>query len=139
MATLVALGSAGTARAQEAADATSMDQRVDAQVVAELEAEADQSSSEAGALALSQSKSEKGDLTGAAAVLERYLLIDKNAIEPRSQYAVLLCRLDDLQSGKFEGAKVASEAPGSEALDRVKAMCGGVTDLSEYTGGGMEQ
>ncbi|MCT2401547.1 hypothetical protein [Novosphingobium mangrovi (ex Huang et al. 2023)] len=107
------------------------DPAVNAQLVSEIEMEADESATEAGALALARAKTSQGDLSGAAAVLERYLLIDKEAVEPRAEYAVLLCRLDDVAGGQFEGAKLAGKAPGSDALDRAKAACGGVADVPD--------
>lgn len=136
---VVSAGWAGLAHAQEAPEGSAADPAVNAALVKDIEAETDESATEAGALSLSQAKAAKGDLTGAAAVLERYLLIDRNAVEPRAEYAVLLCRLDDVSSGQFEGAKLASEVPDSEALGRVKAACGGVADLSEYTAKGEAQ
>jgi hypothetical protein len=42
---------------------------------------------------------EDGDLTGAASVLERYLLANPKAVMARAEYTVLLCRLDDLAAG----------------------------------------
>ncbi len=99
-------------------------------IIADIENEADESASEASALALSQSKADSGDLTGAAAVLERYLLIAHDAVEPRARYAVLLCRLDDLEGGRFEGAKIASGTDTGSAVQEVETVCGPVPDIA---------
>lgn len=115
------------------------DPAVSAGLVQDIEKEADASATEAGALSLSRAKADQGDLTGAAAVLERYLLIDEEAVEPRAAYAVLLCRLDDVPGGQFEGAKIASEAAGSEALGRVRDACGGIADLTKFAANGEVQ
>ncbi|MCJ2178171.1 hypothetical protein [Novosphingobium album (ex Hu et al. 2023)] len=130
---------ASMVHAQEVSEGTAADPAVNAALVKEIEKEADEASTEAGALSLAQAKAAQGDLTGAAAVLERYLLVDEEAVEPRAEYAVLLCRLDDVPSGQFEGAKLASEVPGSEALGRVKAACGGLADLSKFAANGEAQ
>ncbi|MBT0670974.1 hypothetical protein HT136_21620 [Novosphingobium profundi] len=108
----------------------------DAALVSEIESEADTSATAAGAQALARTKAEAGDLTGAVAVLERYLLVDHEALEPRADYAILLCRLDDVEAGRFEGAKIASEANSGAALERVGQACGEIPQLAQVSGEG---
>lgn len=77
-----------------------------------------------------------GDLTAAASVLERYLIVDADAVGPRAEYAMLLCRLDDLQAGRFERAKLASIPADADVLRLVDGVCGTETVAASRAGKG---
>jgi len=82
------------------------------------------SASEDGALGLARQREEAGDLTGATAVLERYLLVDAESVPARAAYATLLCRLEDLQGGRIEVAKLSVLAVDEATASGVRAACG---------------
>lgn len=71
-----------------------------------LEALVAESSSPAAAIAAARAQTAAGDLTGAAATLERALLADPNANDARLLYAATLCRLGDPQAARIEIAKL---------------------------------
>jgi hypothetical protein len=89
---------------------------------AEIDALLDASATPEGAVALAQSQEAEGDLTGAAATLERALLASPKANDLRQRYVALLCRLDDRQRARIELASARGE-PSSE----VQAACGAIT------------
>ena len=111
-----ALAAAGSVAAQ---DGASEAEQVDA-----LTSEVDMSATEDGALQLASRLEQEGDLSAAASVLERYLLVDRNAVAPRAQYAILLCRLDDRGAGRFEQSKLAAIPADAGTMQRVAAACG---------------
>lgn len=81
------------------------------------------SASEDGALGLARQREEAGDLTGATAILERYLLVDAESVVARAAYATLLCRLEDLQAGRIEVAKLSVLAVDEATAREVRAAC----------------
>src|SRR3569832_822217 len=103
-----------------AAPAMAQDAAVD------IDAMIDATGSAAGALKLAHSQADQGDLTGAAATLERALLNgpamrDANV---RLYYVTILCRLDDHERARLETTRndVTRAAPG--AVTDARAACG---------------
>lgn len=90
---------AGTAAAQDASEA-------------QLDALIDATQSDAGALAAARQQAAAGNLTGAAATLERSLLLRSgtDSDEVRLYYASVLCRLGDLRRGAYQMANVRDAA-----------------------------
>tara|TARA_R110001606_G_scaffold56209_11_gene136396 strand:- start:460 stop:933 length:474 start_codon:yes stop_codon:yes gene_type:complete len=88
-----------------------------------LDAEVVESSTEQTALQLAARQIESKDLSGAATTLERYLITDPESLVVRVEYAITLCRLDDLQAGRFEVTKMAGSEIDQATADRVKAEC----------------
>lgn len=88
-----------------------------------LDTEIVESSSKDSALQLSARQIANRDLSGAATTLERYLIADPEAMGLRAEYALTLCRLDDLQAGRFEVAKIEAEALAQSMADRLQAAC----------------
>ncbi|WP_123906210.1 hypothetical protein [Sphingorhabdus sp. YGSMI21] len=88
-----------------------------------LDAEIVESSTEGTALQLAAKQIESKDLSGAATTLERYLITDPESLVVRVEYAIILCRLDDLQAGRFEVAKIAENGLDQPTADRVQAEC----------------
>lgn len=91
---------------------------------AALDAAIDASATPAGALALARSQAAAGDLTEAAATLERVLIAQPGADDVRLAYAALLCRLDDRQAAQLELRMLAGRAVSGSAWDEVRAACG---------------
>lgn len=89
---------------------------------------------EAGTLELAARLDAQGDLTGAASVLERYLIANRNAVLARAEYAIALCRLDDVRAGLVETAKLASIPAGPDVMQRVAKVCGPAQALAEQAG-----
>lgn len=87
---------------------------------AEIDALLDASATPEGALALAGKQEAEGDLTGAAATLERGLIDHPGAASLRVRYAALLCRLDDPQRARLQLAQIKGDR--SEA----QAACGNV-------------
>lgn len=87
---------------------------------AEIDALLDASATAEGALALAGQQEAEGDLTGAAATLERALIDHGGAASIRVRYAALLCRLDDPQRARLQLAQIKGDR--SEA----QAACGNV-------------
>lgn len=94
---------------------------------AEVDAIIDASGSPEAALVLAHRQADDGDLTGAAATLERILLVDPKSPAVRAYYAALLCRLDDRQRARIELARVGKGVDLSEA----QAACGDLGVASE--------
>ncbi|MEH6661442.1 MAG: hypothetical protein V7679_07335 [Parasphingorhabdus sp.] len=88
-----------------------------------LDAEVVESSTEQTALQLAARQIENKDLSGAATTLERYLITDPESSVVRVEYAITLCRLDDLQAGRFEVAKIAENGLDQPTADRVQTEC----------------
>ncbi|WP_173208008.1 FecR domain-containing protein [Sphingopyxis sp. BSNA05] len=88
-----------------------------------LDAEIVESSTEGTALQLAAKQIESKDLSGAATTLERYLITDPESLVVRVEYAIILCRLDDLQAGRFEVAKIAENGLDQPTANRVQAEC----------------
>ena len=79
-----------------------------------------------GALTLAREQAAAGDLTGAAATLERVLLSDRQANGVRLAYAALLCRLDDPQGARVELTKLDGQPSDDAGWAEVQAACGNV-------------
>lgn len=88
-----------------------------------LDAEVVESSTEPTALQLAARQIDSKDLSGAATTLERYLLTDPESLVARVEYAITLCRLDDLQAGRFELAKISENRLDQPTADRVQTEC----------------
>lgn len=91
--------------------------------IALLEAEITASTTEESALQFAQQQIDGNDLTGATTTLERYLITDPESVPARIEYAIALCRLDDLQAGQFEVAKLAGAAVDETNVQRLQASC----------------
>lgn len=91
--------------------------------LARLDAEVLESNSEQTAFQLAQRQIADNDLSGAATTLERYLIADSESQFIRTEYAIILCRLDDLQAGRFEVAKMKIPEMGRSAIQRVQTAC----------------
>ena len=109
-------------RAFAAAGCLASSSALHAQDFSSLEASVGQSP--AAALQSAQDAAAAGDLTGAAATLERALIADPQANSLRLAYVALLCRLDDAQGARLELAKLDGQ-PGDEVgFARVQEACG---------------
>ena len=91
---------------------------------AEIEALLQEESPQA-AMASARRQSEEGDLSAAAATLERALLADPNAHDARLLYAATLCRLGDQQGARIEMAKLDRQSISIALWDEANAACGG--------------
>jgi hypothetical protein len=96
--------------------------------VAAVAADVDALATEAGALAHARKLSADSDLSAAASALEAYLISDEKSAAVRAEYAVTLCRLDDMAAGKFEGAKMVAMGASPALLSTVTAACGKLPD-----------
>ncbi len=74
---------------------------------AKIDALIEESSTPKSALSTARRQEREGDLSAAAATLERMLLADQNAHAIRLRYVSVLCRLDDRQGAELELAKLA--------------------------------
>lgn len=92
--------------------------------LAVLDVEVSASTTEAGALDLARRKIAVNDLSGAATVLERYLIQNEEAIMARAEYAITLCRLDDMQAAQLEMLKLSYLAVPADWQQRVTGACG---------------
>lgn len=104
-------------------------------VLAEIDRQKDSMMDEASALALSARLRDSGDVSGSASVLEAFLIENEEAVAARIEYAVTLCRLDDLQAGRFEGGKVAATGASAAAMAPIVAACGKILTVEELTSG----
>lgn len=79
---------------------------------AELDALIDATETDAGALALARRQADAGDLTGAAATLERSLLLRSStwSDDVRLYYGTVLCRLGDYRRGAYQLSNVRNVA-----------------------------
>jgi hypothetical protein len=117
----LAAGGAFTAtvvQAQEAGEA-----EVDAFIAA--------SANPAAAMASARSQAQAGDVTGAAATLERALLSDPNANDVRLFYAGLMCQLDDPQGARVELTKLDGQAISDQDWAATNTACGGALTRPE--------
>jgi hypothetical protein len=90
-----------------------------------IEALVAESSSPSAAMAAARIQAEAGDLTGAAATLERALLTDPNANDARLLYAATLCRLGDVQAARVEIGKLDRQDINPAAWAEADQACGG--------------
>ena len=95
-----------------------------AQSDAEIAALIGDSQTPAEAIAAARQQTVDGDLTGAAATLERALLADPNANDARLAYAATLCRLGDPQGARIEIGKLDRQDFGSAMFDEANQACG---------------
>lgn len=112
----------GAASAQDASDA-----QLDAIIAA--------NDSDASALALARQQAGAGDLTGAAATLERSLLVRSSpqSDDVRLYYASVLCRLGDDRRGAYQLANVRNAA--AEGWAEARAACGPLPTTTSATRG----
>lgn len=92
----------------------------------DIDAMIDATASPAGTLRLAHSQVDQGDLTGAAATLERALL-DGPAMRDagvRLYYVTILCRLDDHERARLEAMRVDPSHAAPEAVAEARAACG---------------
>ncbi len=94
----------------------------DEQAIATL---VEESSSPASAMATARELTAAGDLTGAAAALERALLADPNANDARLLYAATLCRLGDPQAARIEIGKLDRQDISPAVWAEADQACGG--------------
>ena len=92
---------------------------------AALDALIDGSATSERAIVTARSQAQSGDLTGAAATLERALLADQNANDVRIFYAGLLCQLDDAQGARVELTKLERQTFDEAGWSEMNAACGG--------------
>ena len=96
-----------------------------AQSEQEIEALIAESRTPANAIATARQQTAAGDLTGAAATLDRALLEDPNANDARLLYAATLCRLGDAQGARIEIGKLDRQDVGNAMFDEANEACGG--------------
>lgn len=96
-----------------------------AQSEQEIEALVAESQTPVNAIATARQQIAAGDLTGAAATLDRALLEDPNANDARLLYAATLCRLGDPQGARIEIGKLDRQDVGAAMFDEANAACGG--------------
>ena len=77
------------------------------------------------AIATARQQIAAGDLTGAAATLDRALLENPNANDARLLYAATLCRLGDPQGARIEMGKLDRQDVGQAMFDETNQACGG--------------
>lgn len=123
---VLTLGVTAPAMAQSAAETDA--------VLAEIDQQKDNIGDEAGALATAAALRDSGDVSGSASVLEAFLIENEEAVTARIEYAVTLCRLDDMQAGRYEAAKVAATGASAQAMAPIVAACGPVPTLAELAG-----
>ncbi len=92
----------------------------------DIDAMIDATSSPAGTLRLAHSQAEQGDLTGAAATLERALLDGATMRDAgvRLYYVAILCRLDDHERARLEAMRVDASGAAPGAVAEARAACG---------------
>lgn len=76
-------------------------------------------------MATAREQTAAGDLTGAAASLERALLADPNANDARLLYAATLCRLGDNQAARIEIGKLDRQDINPSVWAEADEACGG--------------
>lgn len=74
------------------------------------------------------------DLLGAAATLERVLLVHPAARAPRALYAATLCRLDDPDGAQLEIELLASEPIAPLEQSEIDSACGSLSPAGEGRG-----
>ena len=92
---------------------------------ADIDALVDGSSSPSKAITTARGQAQAGDLTGAAATLERALLADPNANDVRVFYTGLLCQLDDAQGARVELGKLNGQKFDEQIWADANRACGG--------------
>ena len=92
---------------------------------ADIDALIDGSSSPDKAIVTARGQAQAGDLTGAAATLERALLADPDANDARVFYTGLLCQLDDAQGARVEVAKLSGQKFSDQLWADANTACGG--------------
>lgn len=108
-----------------------------AQAESDIDALIDGAANPAGAIAMADTQSAAGDLTGAVATLERALLADPEAHDVRMRYVALLCRLDDVQGARVELSKLDGQPFAEADWAIVQSACGAVSrPVEAATGSG---
>lgn len=93
---------------------------------ADIDRMIDATGSPDGALGLAHSQADQGDLTGAAATLERALLAqpDTAGADVRLYYVAILCRLDDHGRARIEAGRINSGSASAAAIGEARTACG---------------
>ncbi|MEP7005875.1 MAG: hypothetical protein ABI810_07830 [Sphingomonas bacterium] len=88
----------------------------------------DASSGPDGAVTVAHSQAGQGDLTGAAATLERALLDapPQRVVAARLYYIAILCQLDDHERATIETARLRGLEVGDAAWGEVRTACGSI-------------
>ena len=81
------------------------------------------------AIGVARQQTTAGDLTGAAATLERALLDNPNANDARLLYAATLCRLGDPQGARIEIGKLDRQDISQAMFDETNLACGGAFQI----------
>ncbi|CAN5353338.1 hypothetical protein BH10PSE14_BH10PSE14_15720 [soil metagenome] len=116
----LAIALAGVTMALGALPAMAQDAATDIDTMIDATASPD------GALRLARAQTDQGDLTGAAATLERALLAhpDKDSADIRLYYVATLCRLDDHGRARLEATRVDAGSASAAAIGEARAACG---------------
>lgn len=96
-----------------------------AQSEQDIEALIAESQTPVDAIATARQQLAAGDLTGAAATLDRALLENPNANDARLLYAGTLCRLGDPQGARIEMGKLDRQDVSQAMFDEANQACGG--------------
>ena len=96
-----------------------------AQSEQDIEALVAESQTPVDAIATARQQLAAGDLTGAAATLDRALLENPNANDARLLYVATLCRLGDPQGARIEIGKLDRQDVGQAMFDEANQACGG--------------
>ncbi len=92
----------------------------------DIDAMIDATATPDGTLKLARTQAEQGDLTGAAATLERALLDHPTMRDAgvRLYYVTILCRLDDHERARLEMTRVDPRGATGAAAQEARAACG---------------
>ncbi|MDH7971203.1 hypothetical protein QH494_03335 [Sphingomonas sp. AR_OL41] len=120
MSRMLTIGMAGAAMALGALPAMAQD------AAADIDRMIDATASPDGALKLARTQADQGDLTGAAATLERALLAhpDTGSADVRLYYVAVLCRLDDHGRARIEASRIDSSSASTAAIGEARTACG---------------
>lgn len=120
MARTLAMGLAGATMAMVALPAMAQD------AASDIDTMIDATGSPEGALRLARSQVDAGDLSGAAATLERALIVhpDKGSADVRLYYVAILCRLDDHGRARLEATHVDAGSVSAAAIGEARTACG---------------
>lgn len=120
MSRALAIGMAGAAMALGALPAMAQD------AAGDIDRMIDATASPEGALSLARAQADQGDLTGAAATLERALLAhpDQESADVRLYYVATLCRLDDHGRARIEATRIDTAGASTAAIAEARTACG---------------
>lgn len=106
------------------------------QVPAELEALIAPALQEDTGVALARRQIAESDLLGAAATLERVMLVDPEAIAARLLHAGVLCRLDDRAGARVQLSMLRGQTIADAAWNEFTAACGAMPRPEAQPGSG---